>query len=112
MAERSDEFSIDRQGALIRDVVPARGEPYRHRCTLAAFEAVAHAIDEAGEAGFTLEEIAADEDLPSTQVAVATAFLKERGAIITERRRSYPASGSVHLDAMVEFHALREQPSS
>jgi hypothetical protein len=109
MRERIDEFSIDRQGALIRNVVPARGEPYRHRCTLAAFEAVAHAIDEAGEAGFTLEEIAAREDLPSTQVAVATAFLKERGAIITERRRSYPASGSVHLDAMVEFHALRER---
>ena len=109
MAERSDEFSIDRQGALIRDVVPARGEAYRHRCTLAAFEAVAHAIDEAGGAGVTLEVIAAREDLPSTQVAVALALLKERGIVTVEGRRSYPASGCVHLDAMIEYHALREQ---
>jgi hypothetical protein len=110
MAERIDEFSIDRAGALVRDVVPARGEPYRHRCLPATFETVAHAIDEAGEAGVTLEELAAREDLPSSQVAVALAL--QRGIVTVQGRRSYPASGCVHLDAMVEFHALRERPSS
>lgn len=90
--------------------MPARGEPYQHRCELAAFEAVAHAAEEAAGEGFTLEEIADAEGLPFSQVAAALAFLKERGCVTVEGRRTYPAGGSVHLDAMTEYHALREKP--
>ncbi len=41
---------------------------------------------------------------------MALEFLKERGLVEVRHRRCYPASNSVHLDAMVEFHALREEP--
>lgn len=107
---RDETFSIDRAGALCRSVVPRRGRPYVHRCERASLEKVAHAIDEAAEKGVTLDEIAAAEDLPFTHVAVALAFLKERGCVAVEGRRSYPASGCVHIDAMPEYHALREEP--
>jgi len=47
--------------------------------------------------------------LPWTQVAVAVAFLKERGCIRpTHGRKHEAATGDVFLDAMTEFHALRE----
>ncbi|MDQ7014635.1 MAG: hypothetical protein Q9O74_12185 [Planctomycetota bacterium] len=103
---REEHFTLDRRGALLRSVTPRRGTPYEHRCTLESFEAVAHAIDEAA-AGFVLEEIIAAEDLPSSQAATAIAFLKERGCVRVEGKRSYPASGCVHLDAMTEYHALK-----
>lgn len=106
----TETFHIDRKGMLVRSVVPTRGEPYEHRCRPETYEALAHAIDEAADRGCTIEELAASEGVPMTQVAVAIAFLKERGCISVEGRRSYPATGSVHLDAMVEFHALREAP--
>ena len=104
--QRSETFEV-RDGHLIREVVPRRGEPYTHRCSLATLEQVAHAIDEAGDSGFTLETIVASEDFPFTQVAVALAFFKERGIIDTRFRRNYAATHSgVHLDAMTEYHAL------
>ena len=109
--ERDETFSVDRAGALCRSVVPRKGRPYVHRCEPASLEKVAHAIDEAGGKGATLEEIAAAEGLPFTQAAVALAFLKERGCVVVEGRQSYPASGCVHLDAMTEYHALREKPA-
>ncbi len=94
---------------LIRTVVPKRGRPYEHRCTMASFEQIAHAADELGGQGFTLETLVEREDLPFTQVAVALAFLKERGIIETRYRRNYAATSCVHLDAMTEFHALVEE---
>ena len=106
---RDETFTVDRAGALCRSVVPARGRPYVHRCERACLEKVAHAIDEAADRGATLEEVSAAEGLPHTQVAVALAFLKERGCVTVEGRRTYPACGSVHLDAMLEYHASREQ---
>ena len=108
--ERDETFSVDRAGALCRSVVPRRGRPYVHRCEPASLETVAHAIDEALGKGVTLEEVAAAEGLPHTQVAVALAFLKERGCVAVEGRRSYAAGGCAHLDAMTEYHALREKP--
>ena len=93
---------------LIRKVVPARGKPYEHRCPRPSFEQVAHAADELVTEGFTLETLAAREGLPFTQVAVALAFLKERGVVETRYRRSYAATACVHLDAMTEFCALAE----
>jgi hypothetical protein len=56
--------------------------------------------------------IARAEDLRFTQVDVAFAFLHERGIIDRRHRRNYPASSSVHLDAMIEWHALREEPTT
>ena len=91
---------------LMHSVTPTRGKPYIHRCSLDSFERAAHAIDEAGDDGFTLETLVAREDLPFTQVAVALALMKERGMIETRYRRNYPANDCIHLDAMTEFHAL------
>ena len=102
---RDERFEVF-HGHLERKVNPARGEPYEHRCALASFERVAHAIDESGDAGFTLESLVKQEGLPFTQVAVALAFLKERGIVETRCRRNYAATNGVHLDAMTEFHAL------
>ncbi len=103
-AERST-WSIDLAGALARLVVPRSGRAYEHRTPLANLERIAHAIDEAPR-GRSCEEVAALEDIPLTQVAVAFGFLKERGCVIVEGRRTYAASGSVHLDALIEYHAL------
>ena len=92
----------------IRKVVPRHGEPYEHRCLRKAFEQVAHAVDELASEGFTLESLVKHEDLPFTQVAVALAFLKERGIVGTRYRRNYAATDGVHLDAMTEYFALAE----
>ncbi len=100
-------FAVE-DGHLIRRVVPRRGEPYEHRCPRKAVEQVAHAIDESGDAAFTLDSLAKGEDLPFTQVAVALAFLKERGVVQTRYRHNYAATQCAHLDALTEFHALAE----
>jgi len=71
--------------------------PYKHRCPKASFEQIAHAAEELGEHGFTLESLVQHEDLPFTQVAVVTRY-----------RRNYAATDGVHLDAMTEFYALAE----
>ena len=68
--ERDERFEV-LGGHLVRKVVPRRGKPYEHRCPLASFERVAHAIDETGDDGFTLESLVEVEDLPFKQVAVA-----------------------------------------
>lgn len=102
---RAETFVVE-DGHLVRKVIPRRGEPYEHRCPLASYEQIAHAIEETGEAGFTLMSLAEAEDLPSTQVAVALAFLKERSIVETRYRRNHPASSATHLDAMIEYHAL------
>ena len=103
--ERHETFEVENDH-LIRKVVPRRGEPYTHRCQRKTFEQVAHAIDEAGDEAFTLELLVQCEDLPFTQVAVALAFLKERGIVETRYRRNYAATQCAHLDAMTEFCAL------
>ena len=93
---------------LVRKVVPRRGRPYEHRCPRGAFEQVAHAAEELGKSGFTLESLVQCEDLPFTQVAVALAFLKERGIVETRYRHNYAATQCVHVEAMTEFFALAE----
>ncbi len=96
-------------GCLVRTVTGDDGRNYTHRCELEVFEKVAYAMEETlseGE-GTTMPVIVAAEDLPFTQVDVALAFLHERGIIDRRHRRNYPATTSVHLDAMVEWHALR-----
>jgi len=107
LCERNETFEV-RDGHLVRKVVPRRGEPYEHRCPTASLERVAHAIDESGNEAFTLESLVQREDLPFTQVAVALAFLKERGIVETRHRRNYAATQCAHLDAMTEYFALAE----
>lgn len=106
-AAREESFRIDPAGALVRSVVPTRGAPYEHRCTLQAFERVCHRFDEHGK-GDTVETLAQATGIPVTQAATALAFLLERGIVTTERRRNYPATIDVHLDGMTEYHALRD----
>ena len=106
----NETFSV-RESVLTRSVVPKRGTPYQHTCDKDVFEAVVHAIDELNGATFTYEEVRQTLDAPFTQVAVAIAYLRERGIIETaQRRRSVAATDDVHLDAMIEWHALREEP--
>ncbi len=102
---RSETFEVE-AGRLVRDVVPRRGQPYRHRCPRASFEQIAHAAEELGAQGFTLESLVQREDLPFTHVAVALAFLKERGIVETRYRRNYAATQCAHLDAKTEYYAL------
>ena len=106
--KRDETFRIDRNGMLVRSVVPRRGKPYEHRCPLDTLKAVSHRFDEHGE-GDTVETIAEAIDAPITQVATALAFLLDRGIVTVEHRRNYPASIDVYLDAMIEYHALREK---
>jgi len=104
---RDETFAVE-DGILVRRVVPARGTPYEHRCPADAFENIAWAVDEHG-GHFTLEELQRVTELPFTQVAVALAFLKERGCVLPAHGRKHKAaSGAAHLDAMTEYHALRE----
>jgi len=105
--ERIETFSVARDGMLVRSVVPRRGRAYEHRCSLESLKAVCHRFDEHGQ-GDTVETIAAAIDVPITQVATTLAFLLERGIVLVENRRNYPATIDVYLDAMTEYHALAE----
>lgn len=78
----NETFAVE-DGHLVRRVVPARGRPYAHRCPLADFEAVAHAIDELKGGSFTQASLRDGTGLRWTQVATALAFLTERGIIDT-----------------------------
>jgi len=100
-------FSVDAQGFLVKDALPRRGRPYKHRCRLSDFEAIAHAIDDAAGEPWVGEQMAAAEDVPYSAAAVAIGFLLERGCIERVGRQNVAASGCVHLDGMIEFEALR-----
>jgi len=109
---RVETFAVE-ANHLIRRVVPRRGSAYEHRCPRATFEQIAHAAEELGACGFTLDSLVdyerrAGRDVTFTKVAVAQAFLKERGIVETRCRRNYAATPGVHLDAMTEFCALAE----
>ncbi|MCC6909997.1 MAG: hypothetical protein IT430_18845 [Phycisphaerales bacterium] len=113
-----ESFAVDAtSGALLRRVVPKRGQPYEHMCTKQVFDDVAYAIEQMGNAAFTMEEIRAkvgggDEASmpPWSQVATAVAFLKERGCIVPARqRKNGAASDFVYEDALIEYHALRHK---
>ncbi len=104
---REESFAIDRAGRLVRSVAPARGTPYQHTCDPDVLTEVSHLAGELD--GFTLEALVERTGFPSSQVATALAFLKERGIVTTEAKRNYAASDDAHLDAMTEYHALREE---
>lgn len=105
---------------LLRRVVPRRGKPYEHGCSKEVYDEVARAIDQMGQSAFTMESIRdavggrGDDEAkmppPWSQVAVAVAFLKERGCIVPARGRKHvAASDFVYEDALIEYHALREK---
>jgi hypothetical protein len=108
-----DETFLAADNHLVRRVIPARGKPYEHSCRRAAFEQIAHAAEELGAQGFTLESLLeyernAGRDVTFTNVAVALAFLRGRSILDLRQRRNHAATGAVHLDAMTEYHALAE----
>lgn len=103
--ERVDNFTVDRDGCLVRSVVPKVGKAYEHRCTYPAFKRVCWRFDTHGR-GDTIETIAAAENIPITQADVAVAFLIERGSIIRERRLLWPQTIDVFLDGVAEYRAL------
>lgn len=91
---------------LVRTVRFPDGRTYTHRCTRDTFREVAYGIEERAAGGVTLEIIVQDLDLPFTQVNVAMEFMKERGCVEVRYRRTYPASGLLYEDAMIEFMYL------
>jgi len=70
---RKESFAIE-SDMLVRRVVPWRGKPYQHRCDHAAYEDVAHTIDELGGEPFGLEDLQQRTRLPWTRIATALAF--------------------------------------
>ncbi len=99
---------------LMRRVRPQRGRPYEHACPRDVFERIAHAAEELGEQGFTLQSLIEHERRTGgyvswTSAAVALAFLRERGILEVHGRRHFAATPAVHLDAMTEFWALAEE---
>lgn len=112
LPQRQSSFRHE-DGCLVRTVWGADGRTYTHRCSLEVFEQVAWllAAMPAQGKGTAVGEMARAASLPHTQVDVTLAFLHERGITERRHRRNYPAGPSVHLDAMVEWHALREEPA-
>jgi hypothetical protein len=95
---------------LVRTVTLPSGRTYTHRCTRDIFREVAYAIEERAGGGVTMEIVADAIDAPYTQVNVAMEFMKERGSVEVRHRRTYPASGFLYEDAMIEFMYLAEAP--
>ena len=108
---RDETFTVA-DGFLVRRVI-TNGRPYQHRCPLAAYERIAIEIDDLKGAVFTQTGLverfqAAGQPIPSSQIAAATAFLEQRGVLDAVAGGRKAATPSVRIDAMIEFHALRE----
>ncbi len=104
-------FHVDPDtGDLVKRGAPRSGNAYEHRCPRADFEAVAHAVNES-DRPVVYMDIAALLGLPHTRVAVAFAFLVERGCLTPAhgRKRRRPDDADVYLDALIEYHALLEK---
>ncbi|MBU0640032.1 MAG: hypothetical protein KKB50_14290 [Planctomycetes bacterium] len=54
---RIETFAVE-DGCLVRKVVPRRGEPYEHRCPLAAYRELAWAAIDLAADGFTVGTLA------------------------------------------------------
>jgi len=104
--KRDVRFTVER-GMLVRYVTLDDGREYVHRASLAAIKEVAWYAEEHAKEGVTTGELwEALPDYPATQLSVALEFLKERGCVVTEGRRNFPASNVLFEDAMVEYYAL------
>jgi hypothetical protein len=110
-------FAVE-DGCLVMTAKPRpqahrRGDGvYRHTCPLESFTEVAHAIEAAGSAGLTREELHDQTGIAWTRINVALVFLDERSIITRAGKRGrlvVPASRSLVEDALTEYHALREK---
>jgi hypothetical protein len=102
-------FTVER-GMLVRYVTLDDGREYVHRASLDSIEEVAWYAEENAKEGVTTGELwEALPNFPATQISVALDFLKDRGCVVTECRRNYPASNILFEDAMVEYYALAEK---
>ena len=103
-------FYFEPTGVLAERVQPTSGprrSEYVHRCSLAVFEEVCHLVDELDT--FTLDELAARGNLPNSQAALALRFLHEHGLVEKVHcRRNRRTEDTIHLSAMVCWHALLE----
>lgn len=105
-AARDVVFAV-RRGWLVRHVRFPDGRGYTQRCSLAVLRETAYLVEARGEEGVTTTELwQLLPNLPCTQLAIALDFLKDCGCVVTEGRRSYPASTSLVEDALTEFHYL------
>ena len=96
-------------GFLVRTACRRDGSSYQHRCSLAAYTAVAGYLKEHAAEGVTTNALWDHlPEIPCTQAAIALAFLKERGCVVVCRRRCYPASRFFYEDALLEWYALAE----
>ncbi len=93
-----------RRDWLERSVRSLRGRRHTRRCALVTNERVARDTDEREDQ--VSVELRPRLDLPDTKVAVALAFLGERGCVDVRRRRPCPGSQVSFEDAMLEYHAL------
>ena len=107
-----EHFRVDDQGALVRTRISADGHTYEHRCSRRTLQAVAHHFDGHDSDQRTLNQIAGAERVAWTQAAVALAFLKEGGIVERRGDSNHAASADCYLEAMTEYHALREQGPS
>jgi hypothetical protein len=105
-------FAVE-DGHLVMTARPrSGGEPYRHTCPLASYQDVAHAIEAAGSAGLTREQLHERTGIAWTRINVAIVFLDERSIITRAGKRGrlvVPASRTLVEDALTEYHALREE---
>lgn len=110
IANRNVLYTIE-DGVLLQTVSGDRS--YHHRCALDVFENVVWAMGEISieGKGTSTIELATHCRTPFSQTSVALEFLKERGLVDVRHRRCYPACADLHLHAMIEFHALREEIS-
>ena len=100
------EFRIDSSGAIVRTVsIPGNPIPYVHRCEAETFRTVADAVETVPQ--IKLELIAENLDLPYTQVNVALEFMKDRGCLGTEGRKTFLVSKFTYEDCLTEYYALR-----
>jgi hypothetical protein len=94
-SQRDVVFEVSR-GRLVRHVRLKDGRGYSHRCTLDVLDQVAHLVEARREAGVTTTELwEALSDLACTQISVALEFLKDRGCVAVEGRRTCAASATL-----------------
>lgn len=102
-------FTVDRSGAIVRSVTPARGTPYQHRCRLETLKEVIWHAEERGDAGFCSPVLAERLNGPPlyiglTETYTAIAFLVDRGVLEREHRRIWLAPGEGFEDAMMHYY--------
>jgi hypothetical protein len=103
-------FEVE-HGQLVRTVSTLNERWYSHRCTLESYTEVAYFVEEHAAEGVTTTMLWESlHEVPCTHASVAIAFLKERGCVEVRGRRMFPTSDSFFEDAMVEIHALAEEP--